>query len=67
MKELRKKSDEDLQKMLRDKKHALQNFRFDISGANVKNVREVQNLRKGIARIMTELTARKFTTSKQKA
>lgn len=56
MKELTNKSIKDLIKMLGEKKDALQAFRFGGAGTKVKNVKEGRNLRKDIARIMTQIS-----------
>jgi len=51
------KSVKDLTKTLYEKREALRVFRFGKSGAGTKNVKEAANLRKEIARIMTELNS----------
>lgn len=56
MKELSKKSKNDLEKELNEKKLALRDIRFGIAGSKHKNVKESANLRKEIARIMTALS-----------
>lgn len=53
-----KETPESLQKMIADKREALRVFRFEGAGSRRRNVREARNLRKEIARIMTELMAR---------
>ena len=55
MKNLEKKTEKDLQKMLAEKREALRGFRFGSSGSKTKNVKEGNNTRKDIARILTEL------------
>ncbi|MEK7115413.1 MAG: 50S ribosomal protein L29 [Patescibacteria group bacterium] len=59
MSELKSKKIEDLTKLLAEKREAIRMFRFGISGSKVKNLKEGANLRKDIARIMTEIRARK--------
>jgi ribosomal protein L29 len=59
MSELKNKTSEDLKKMLAEKRKALQSFRFNIAGSKARNVKEGRNLRKEIARIMTEVTNKK--------
>ena len=59
-KELKTKSDSDLGDLLADKREALRNFRFGVSGSKVKNVKEGMGIRKEIARILTELSLRKI-------
>lgn len=56
--DLKKKNKVDLKKLLMDKKKALQNFRFNISGSKTRNVKEGKALRKEIARIFTEVNSR---------
>lgn len=53
--ELRKKSKEELQKILKDNREKLRQLRFDLSAGKVKNVKEIRNLKKEIARILTLL------------
>lgn len=60
MKELKGKKDAELAKELKDTKDALRQFRFGISGSKTKNVKEGKNLRKRIAQINTELSARRL-------
>lgn len=57
MNEFKGKNKKDLIKTLSEKKADLQKFRFGSSGGRTKNVKEGYNLRKDIARIMTELHA----------
>jgi ribosomal protein L29 len=49
------KNKEELNRLLAEKRKALHNFRFNIAGSKTRNVKEGRNLRKEIARIMTEL------------
>ncbi|MBU4480188.1 50S ribosomal protein L29 [Patescibacteria group bacterium] len=58
MKNLEKKTEKDLQKMIAEKKETLRCFRFGSSGSKSKNVKEGVNTRKNIARILTELKGR---------
>lgn len=60
---IKTQSDKDLEKMVLEKRESLRDARFNISGSKVKNVRSERNTKRGIARILTELTAR----SKQNA
>ena len=48
----------DLEKALREKRVELQNFRFGIAGSRTKNVKSGRDLKRDIARVMTELTKR---------
>jgi len=57
--ELKTKSETDLMKDLGEKREALRGMRFNIAGSKIKNVREQRGQKKDIARILTELNARK--------
>jgi ribosomal protein L29 len=56
--ELKKLSDKELAKLLDEKQKAVRQFRFDITGSKVKNLKEGGNTRKDVARILTELSLR---------
>jgi ribosomal protein L29 len=58
MEEFKKKTDEDLRKMLAEKRESLRKFRFEMAGARVKNTKEGRNLKTAIAQIVFELSAR---------
>jgi len=58
-KELNKLSETELLKLLEEKRVGVRQFRFDISGSKVKNIKDGTNMRKAVARILTELTQRK--------
>lgn len=62
-----KHSIEDLQKELRDKREALRTFRFGGAGSRSRDTREGRNLRKEIARVLTEINARKVAFEGKKA
>ena len=51
--ELKQKSKQELQRILEGDGKKLGQLRFDLSAGKVKNVKEVHNLKKEIARIMT--------------
>ena len=51
--ELRKKDEKELQKMVVDLKKKLSDIRFKFSSNQIKNVREISNVKKDIARILT--------------
>ncbi len=57
--DLKNKTAEELTKLLGEKREGLRSFRFGTTGAGAKNVKEGANLRREIARIMTELSSRK--------
>ena len=52
-------SDVDLAKALREKREAFRAFRFAASGTKAKNVHDGRNMRKEIARVLTEMSTRK--------
>ena len=54
--ELKQKSKPELQKLLIDSKERLRSLKFDLASGKVKNVREIRELKKNIARILTLLT-----------
>ncbi len=57
-KELNKKTVDDLMKILSEKREALKTFRFAKEGSKTRNVREGRNIRKEIARTLTEVNSR---------
>jgi len=57
--EIKTKNDTDLLKDLKEKREGLRGMRFNIAGSKIKNVREQRGQKKDIARILTELNARK--------
>lgn len=61
--DFKKYSVEDLRKEIADKREALRTFRFGEAGSRSRNVREGRNHRKDIARMLTELNARKVATA----
>ena len=58
MNAINKQSDKELEKLLLEKRAALRQFRFDITGSKAKNIKEGTNMRKDIARMMTALSFR---------
>ncbi len=57
--EISKKNTEELLKELSEKVITLRDIRFGIAGSRSKNVKEVNNIKKDIARIKTEIRNRK--------
>lgn len=53
--ELKRKSKQELQKILEDDRKKLGQLRFGLSSGKVKNVKEIHNLKKEIARVNTLL------------
>lgn len=58
---------EDLKKEIAAKREALRVFRFGEAGSRTRNVREGRNLRREVARLLTELTRRGLDLLKKKA
>jgi len=61
--DLKKYSVEDLHKEIREKREALRSFRFGSAGSRSRNTREGRGLRKDVARLMTETSARRIAQS----
>lgn len=53
--EFKNKDKSTLKGLLEQKREALRGFRFGTAGSKERNVKEGRNLRRDIARIMTEL------------
>lgn len=60
MKEYKEKTIADLNKIIVEKQEMLRHFRFGSAGSKTKNVKMGHTIKKDIARIMTELTIRKY-------
>lgn len=61
MKDLAKLGDADLAKELAEVKALLQKEKFKSNMSRSKNTKELSNLRKKVAKLMTEVTLRKFS------
>ncbi|MDO8470561.1 MAG: 50S ribosomal protein L29 [bacterium] len=59
--DLKLKSSEELRDMASAMKAKLQSFGFDLHAGKVKNVREIREMRKDIARILTVLRQQSVT------
>jgi len=57
--EIKRKSNSELQKMLRESRERLRQLRFDLAAGKVKNIREIRQVKKEIARILTILSFKK--------
>lgn len=64
MQDIQNKPSTDLHKELGEKRESLRQFRFNVSGSKIKNVKEALALRKQIARILTLLGAREADEKK---
>ena len=60
MKDLIKKKDSDLHKLLKDKREAFKAFRFGMSGTKTRDVKEGKALRRDVAQVLTELNKRRI-------
>jgi large subunit ribosomal protein L29 len=54
-KELREKKIEELEKILKEKREKLKNLKLDLALGKLKNVREIRQTKRDIARILTIL------------
>jgi ribosomal protein L29 len=54
MKEIKKLTDADLEKKIAEKRKALLDLKFNMSGTGKRNSKDAVNLRKEIARMLTE-------------
>ena len=59
MKELKNKTEQDLVKLIAEKREAVRQFRFGSTGGKAKNVKFARATKKEVAQIMTELSIRK--------
>ena len=58
MSEITKKTEKELIALLAEKRQALRDFRFALSGGKAKNMKEGAVAKKAIAQILTETNAR---------
>ncbi len=49
------KTEQELKKLITEKRKQLQEFRFNASSTKSRNVKESRNIRRDVARILTEL------------
>ena len=61
--DMTKKTDQELEKMLVEKREALRSVRFAAAGARPKDSDEPKKLRKDIARVRTEQRSRELRTA----
>ena len=54
-KELKQKSKDELQKLLQNLREKMRQLRFNLASGKVKNIREIRQIKKDIARILTML------------
>lgn len=60
-----KKTDSDLKKELAQKRDDLRDFKFSIWGSKTRNTKEGKNIRKDIARILTEIKNRELNKTEE--
>ncbi len=65
MADISKQSVADLMKEVAQKREQLRTFRFGEAGSRTRNVREGRNLRKEIARLLTEARSRTLAPKKK--
>lgn len=63
MTDFSKRTPEELRAFVAEKREALRVFRFGASGSRARNVREGREMRKDIARALTELRKREVAIS----
>lgn len=61
MADLKTQDTQELHKHIAEKREALRAFRFGAAGSRSRNVREGRELRKEIARLLTEVNSRKVS------
>jgi large subunit ribosomal protein L29 len=59
IRELRQKSEKELQQTLLNFRDKLRELRFNLAGGKVKNIKEIHQTKKDIAKILTLLNERK--------
>ncbi len=59
IKELRQKSKNELEKVLRDNREKLRELRFNLATGKIKNVSQIRKIKKEISRILTILKLNK--------
>lgn len=57
--EFEQKPKKELQRLLRNNQDKLRQLRFDLTSGKVKNVKEIRQIKKDIARILTTLCQKK--------
>ena len=60
-KDLKDKTEKELNKALNEAREEVRKFRFSISGAGKKSIKEVRQTKTQIAQILTELRARELS------
>ena len=63
-KELRQKTIKELQELLQEKRKRLSQLEFDLSSKKLKNTREIREVKKDIARVLTILKVEDIKSKK---
>lgn len=58
-KELKNKSESELQRLLKADREKLRDLRFKVANKQLKDIRKIRGLKRGIARVLTALNSRK--------
>lgn len=66
MKELKEKNDAELKKLLQNYKEKYRSLRFKVAQKQVKDVRDLRQAKKDLARIFTEINLRKMNKTVKK-
>lgn len=66
IRELRQKSNKELQETLITLRDKLRELRFNLAGGKVKNIKEIHQVKKDIARVLTLLNEKTATTKPQR-
>lgn len=53
--ELKQRPEEELKKLLQDSRERMRQLKFNLSSGKVKNIKEIRQIKKDIARILTLL------------
>ena len=64
--ELKKEPKKSLEKILWEKKEGLRSLSFDLAAGKVKNVREIRQIKRDIARVLTLLKEQRIENKEQK-
>ena len=67
MTEYKNQTEQELVKILAEKRTAIQSFNLALSGGKMKNVREARNLRREVAQILTILKAKQVESAHKAA
>ncbi len=59
MNEFREKNEADLVKFITEKREELRTLRFGVTGSAMRNTHAIRNVKREIARALTELTSRR--------